>query len=152
MNRPSNSGPDVPRPTRSPLPGEGADRRIIRLVGVYDADGTLRGELAYWVGARLGRSHCALCDITHGLARERSEWKTCRAGLPVPVDTYHRNDQPEAVSVASGGVVPVVLAETDDGFTVLLGPRELSECAGSAAHLTRALEIALARAGLSWPS
>jgi hypothetical protein len=133
-------------------PGRDGDRRVVRLVGVYDADGTLRGEIAYWVGARLGRTHCALCDITHGLARERSEWRTCRAGLPVPFDTYHRDDQPERVSVASGGVVPVVLAETDDGFIVLLGPEELSECAGSVARFTDGIELAVARAGLTWPT
>jgi hypothetical protein len=33
------------------------------LIGVYAADGTVTGELAYFVGARLGRAHCALCDI-----------------------------------------------------------------------------------------
>lgn len=92
-------------------------RRIQRLVGVYDAEGTMRGELTYWVGARLGRSHCALCDITHGLARERSEWKACQAGLPVPFDVYHRNDQPDAIRVATSNVVPVVVAKpTRDSF------------------------------------
>ena len=151
MKRPSGSDSDKSTPVRSPTPGGAADRRIIRLVGVYNADGTLRGELAYWVGARLGRTHCALCDISHGLARERSEWKTCRADLPVPFDTYHRDGQPEDVFAASGGVVPVVLAEADDGFVVLLGPEELSECAGSVAHLTRAIETAVARARLTWP-
>jgi hypothetical protein len=50
----------------STKPGGDGDRRVVRLVGVYDADGTPRGEIAYWVGARLGRTHCALCDITHG--------------------------------------------------------------------------------------
>lgn len=38
-----------------------------RLVGVYDADGTVLGELSYFVKARLGRAHCSLCDITHGV-------------------------------------------------------------------------------------
>ena len=78
----------------TPAPGDDADGRIVRLVGVYDADATMRGELAYWVGARLGRTHCALCEITHGMARERSEWKTCRAGLPVPFDTYPATTNP----------------------------------------------------------
>jgi hypothetical protein len=27
--------------------------RIIRLVGVYDADSTVHGELAYWVGPEI---------------------------------------------------------------------------------------------------
>ncbi len=61
---------------------------ILRLVGVYDADGSLRGELAYWVRARLGRAHCALCDITHGAVRERREWQAGRAELPVRVTPH----------------------------------------------------------------
>ena len=44
-------------------------QQIVRLIGVYDANGTLSGELAYWIGARLGRRHCSLCDITHGSVR-----------------------------------------------------------------------------------
>lgn len=99
-------------------------QRIIRLVGVYDADGTVRGELAYWVGARLGRRHCALCEITHGSVRERTEWKTCQAGLPVAFDTFHRNDQPDAVRSAAGGQAPVVVAETDAGHVLLLAATE----------------------------
>ena len=61
---------------------------LVRLVGVYDADHTLRGELSYWIGARLGRAHCALCDITHGLVRERDDWKRSRSSFAVPFDTF----------------------------------------------------------------
>jgi hypothetical protein len=124
---------------------------VIRLIGVYDADGTITGELAYWVGARLGRAHCALCDITHGLARERSEWKTCRAGLPVPFDTFHRNDQPDEVRAAHGGRVPAVLAMTSAGIVPLLGPHELEDCAGSGDRLVASIEQAVEAADLAWP-
>ena len=126
-------------------------RRIVRLVGVYDADGTLRGELAYWIGARLGRAHCALCDITHGLARERADWKACRDGLAVAFDTYHRNDQPEAVRRATGDVAPCVVAETEAGLVCLLGPAELASCNGSGERLIEAIESAGSRASLAWP-
>lgn len=122
--------------------------RVRRLVGVYDAEGTLRGELTYWVGARLGRAHCSLCDITHGTFRERGDWKQCRAALPVPFDTYHLDDQPSAVRDAAEGTAPVVVAETSVGYVVLLGPRELDACAGSVDRFERALEHALSGAGL----
>lgn len=122
----------------------------MRLVGVYDADGTLRGELTYWVGARLGRTHCALCEITHGLVRRRQDWEQCRAGLPVPFDTYHRDDQPAAVR-ATGGPTPFVVAETADGFVALLGPDDLAACARSPERLVAAVETAMERAGLGWP-
>lgn len=125
-------------------------QRIVRLVGVYDADSTLSGELSYWVGARLGRRHCSLCEITHGAIRQRPEWKTCQAGLPVTFETYHRNDQPDPVRAAAGGQSPVVVAETDTGHVVLLAPSELDACDGSIDRMVEAIEQSAARIGLTW--
>ena len=127
-------------------------QRIVRLVGVYDADSTLGGELAYWVGARLGRRHCSLCEITHGSVRQRPEWKTCRAGLPVPFDTFHRNDQPDTIRSAADGRAPVVVAETDAGLVVLLAPAELTTCDGSIDRLVAAIEQSALGQGLAWPT
>ncbi len=124
-------------------------RRIVRFVGVYDADSTLRGELAYWIGARLGRTHCALCDITHGLVRERTDWRSCRDTLAVPFDTYHRNDQPQAVRDAVDGIVPVVVAETDGGIVMLLGPADLDDCGGEPERLLTSLSAAIETHGLT---
>ena len=125
-------------------------QRIVRLVGVYDADSTVRGELAYWVGARLGRRHCSLCEITHGSVRQRPEWKACQAGLPVPFDTYHRDDQPGSVRTAAGGQAPVVVAETDGGYMIILASPDLDACDGSIDRLVDAIEQAAVRLGLTW--
>jgi len=124
--------------------------RISRLVGVYDADGTLRGELAYWVGARLGRAHCSLCDITHGLLRERADWQACRAGLPVPFVTYHRDDQPAAIRAVLDDALPAVVAETSTGLVLLVGPDQLGACGGSADLLIAAIEAAARSHQLNW--
>ena len=71
---------------------------VRELIGVYDADGTLVGEVRYWIGARLGRTHCGLCEITHGLFTERADWRQCRDQLDVEFPTYHRNDAPAECS------------------------------------------------------
>lgn len=131
-------------------PDAAPTQRIVRLVGVYDADSTLRGELSYWVGARLGRRHCSLCDITHGSVRQRPEWKTCQAGLPVPFDTFHRNDQPDPVRAAATGQAPVVVAETNTGHVVLLDAATLDACNGSIDRLVDAIEQSAERLGLTW--
>ena len=125
---------------------------ISRLVGVYNADGSIRGELTYWVGARFGRRHCALCDITHGLVRERAEWRLGRADLAVRFDTYHRDDQPDAVRAATGDRAPAVLAETGDGLVPLLGAEALDRCGGSVERLVEAVIDAVDRDGLVWPN
>jgi hypothetical protein len=127
-------------------------KRVQRLVGVYAADGTVLGELAYFLNARLGRAHCALCDVTHGLVRPRREWVECSARLPVPFVTYHRNDQPSSVRSAAGGSLPVVAAELPDGeVIVLLDAAALDRCAGSPERLVEAVEQAVSGAGLHWP-
>ena len=127
-----------------------APHRILRLVGVYNAEGTLRGELTYWVGARLGRAHCALCVVTHGAVRERSDWRRCRDGLPVPFITFHRDDQPRVVRGLLGAQVPAVVAVTDAGHVLLLGPDTLESCDGSPEALVEAISAAAASAGLTW--
>ena len=122
--------------------------RVLGLVGVYDADHTIRGELTYWVGARLGRAHCALCEITHGMLRRRSEWNAYVAGLDVPFETFHRDDQPEAIRAASGDHTPVVVAETSAGYVVLLDTAALERCDASVDGFARAVDAAIARLGL----
>ena len=124
---------------------------ITRLVGVYDAEATLRGEVAYWIGARLGRRHCALCEITHGLFTPKAEWRQCRAGLPIPFDTHHLDDQPAPIRAVLAGTAPAVVAETDGGdLVVLLRPDDLERCAGSVAAMLREIESAASRADLTW--
>ena len=130
---------------------DGERTEILRLVGVYDADGTLRGELAYWFGARMGRRHCALCDITHGSIRERKDWRQCRDELGVAVDTVHRDEASSDVMAMVGGDLPAVVAITAQGLTPLLGPRELQGCQGSPTAMVDALVVAADRHRLIAP-
>ena len=124
---------------------------VERLVGVFNADGSALGELSYFLRARIGRAHCALCDVTHGLIRERDDWRACRGRLPVLFATYHRDDQPDRIREASEGRAPVVAAELTGGdVVVLLGPDDLERCAGSPERLLIAIEQAVADAGLTW--
>ena len=123
---------------------------ITGLIGVYNADGTLRGELAYVVGSRLGTAHCSLCDITHGRMRERPQWRDCRDGLPVPFETFHRNDQPEVTRMLAADKLPVVVATTTAGAVLLLGPDELERCGSSPERLVEAIGTAAERHHLEW--
>ena len=122
---------------------------VIRLVGVYHADGTLMGELRYWVGARLGSAHCSLCDITHGLFRAKPEWQRERACLGLEFDTVHLDERDDALRAATGEVTPCVMAETADGYVQLLGPDELEACHGSVDAMFERLRARGAELGLA---
>lgn len=105
--------------------------------------------MAYRVEARFGRRHCSRCEITHGSIRQRPEWVACRERLPGTFETRHRNEQPELVRAATGGLAPLVVAVTDPGrHELLLAPEALDACEGSIEPLIAAIEDSLDRLGL----
>ena len=106
---------------------------MAKLIGVYDADATLLGEVSYWIGARFGVRHCSLCDITHSLFREKSQWRECQSRLEsdlhVEFETFHRNDQPEDVRACIDGDYPAVVMRGDDGkVSMFMSAGEIEAC------------------------
>lgn len=100
-------------------------RKVRRLTGVYNADGGVRGELAYAIGKARGTTHCALTDLTHLGRRRRPEWDALVATLGVPFETVHLNEREPEIAEASDGHTPCVLAHTGTGLVMLLGPDDL---------------------------
>lgn len=103
---------------------------VTEFIGVYDADSTVVGEISYWISARLGRAHCSLCELTHGLFTIKSEWKQCERDLSVPFTTFHRNDAPADVLAVVNGQFPVVLARSEDSLSIVLSGSELESFNG----------------------
>lgn len=112
---------------------------VTEFIGIYDADSTVIGEVSYWIGARLGRRHCSLCDITHGLFAKRAEWEKCVDQLPVPFHTYHRNDAPDDVRQYAEGRYPCVIARHGTILRTVLEASELAQLEGSASELAHHL-------------
>jgi hypothetical protein len=118
---------------------------VTELVGVYDARGNLAAEIAYWVGARLGVRHCALCEVTHGRFREKSEWRGVCESLPVPFSAVHLDERSPAVLSASRGVEPCVVAvRTDGSAEVVIDREQLERCQGDTARLGELILDAIA--------
>jgi len=103
---------------------------ITELIGVYDANSTLVGEISYWVGARFGITHCSLCELTHGLFTKKSEWKQCAESFTVPFHLFHRDDAPSDVLLALAGEFPAVLQRTTEGLKGSLTKEELERFDG----------------------
>ncbi len=123
--------------------------RIQEFVGVYDADGGLKGEASYVVGKLWGQRHCALCDITHSPVRRKPEWDAMVRSLRVPFALMHRNEMPHDVSqVVAEGPLAMVLARTDSGLVQLLSAEELDAIDGAVASFEIALRERVSTLGL----
>ena len=115
------------------------EHTVSEFIGIYDADSTLVGEISYWVNARLGRAHCSLCDLTHGMFTKKSEWKSCEQTLHVPFSAYHRNDSPQEALDVADGTFPIVLIRTSDGLEIVFSPQQLAEFNGDTTAFVQAL-------------
>ena len=113
-----------------------SSNQVVRLHGVYDASGTILGEVSYFLRRALFNQHCALCDITHSTFTRRRSWDVCVDGLGIDFQLHHRNDAPSSVTDATGYAAPCVISETENGtFTLLVNSNELNSCGHSPEQL-----------------
>lgn len=113
--------------------------------GVYHADGGIIGELQYVLGKIRGTTHCALCDITHSLVSEKKSMKECRSNSSVPFNLVHLNEQTDGLQSITEGMTPCVVAETNDGFEIILYSDDLENCNKKVQEFQEKLDIALRR-------
>jgi hypothetical protein len=94
-------------------------QKPVKLVGVYNADGGLAGELKYFFGHLIGVAKCELCDITHSPIRRKAAFDQLAAALKaeygLDFELKHLNERTEAEFNASKGKEPCVLAQYEDG-------------------------------------
>jgi len=123
---------------------------VVEVVGVYDADGGVVGEVTEVVARLRGGTGCSLCTLTHGSLRRRPEWDAMVARLPVPVRLVHRNEvtEDERAACSVSGLPAVIGARADGSHTVLLGPTGLAALDGSVAAFEQALRAAMSVGGV----
>ena len=102
----------------------------VRYFAIYDADGTLFGEVGYVLGKLAGTRHCALCDLSHGWnPRGKAPWRA-DSGLSCRLQWLHRDEQSAALAAYTAGRLPLVVEQREDGFRTLLNAEKLEACDG----------------------
>ena len=101
------------------------------LFAIYNAEGSLAGELRYALTKALGGATCALCDITHGWnPRGKRVWRDC-GGLPKSVQWLHKDEvSPELCVAIANQTLPCVIADLGGRIELLLDCAELESCNG----------------------
>jgi hypothetical protein len=111
----------------------------MRYVGIYNADGTILGELRYVVGKLRGTVLCSLCDITHGKVRPRKDFLAACTEAAVEIELLHRNEA-TSEQLAAAGILPALIVEAEGTWRCVLTASDLEECAGSPAQLISRLQ------------
>lgn len=117
--------------------------KLSRIVGVYHAEGSLRGELAYLFGKLLGTASCALCDITHRGLGEKAAFKSCRSRFAAPIETLHLDEQDGELRQFTRGKTPCVVGIAEQRMWMLLDAAALKRCEQSVERFEEALQQAI---------
>ena len=118
-----------------------------KLIGVYNANGGLVGELAYFFGHLIGIRDCKLCDVTHSPIKKKAAWKEFEK--KILDDGYefvlvHKNERTEAQVEASDGREPCVLIEYEDGsLSMILDWNDLKAAKGDVVSFEKILKSKL---------
>ena len=114
-------------------------KRFTEIVGVYNADGSWTGELRYVMGKIMGTAHCDLCDITHGLVRQKQAFTDLCDRLPVPIRTIHLDERSEDLAAFTQDKTPYVVGRTAGGWVMLMDASDLAACGKDVANFERVL-------------
>jgi hypothetical protein len=94
---------------------------------IYNASGTLAGELNYLYGKYFLDEHCELCDITHSTVSAKPEWKTWISALKCENYVLHTNEANEMKVDYSAFELPVVLVDRGNGMEELVTKKEMAD-------------------------
>lgn len=98
-----------------------------KIVGIYNAKGSLIGELQYFFGKIRGTAHCALCDITHGKLKEKSAFSECKQNLEIPFELLHLDElNSELESFIKHA--PCVIGINNSEYSLIINAKELENC------------------------
>lgn len=94
---------------------------------IYNASGTLGGELTYLYGKYFQDEHCELCDITHSTVSAKPEWKAWISALKCENYVLHTNEAEEMKVDYSSFELPVVLVDRGNGLEELVTKKEMAD-------------------------
>ena len=100
------------------------------LYAIYDADGSLAGELSYLIDKLLGRADCALCDVSHGWRPTGIRAWRQRQGATTQLTWQHRDEVPHHMRSHVSGQLPCVAIDTNGSVDILISKDQLAGCEG----------------------
>jgi len=101
-----------------------------QLLFVYNADSGLYNTLTDMAHKILSPETyaCSLCSITHGVFKERDEWRSFIETLPVACTFLHRDDFHRQYPKMNNLALPVLLLQSDEGLVEILNQESIAAC------------------------
>tara|TARA_Y100000816_G_C25954507_1_gene498022 strand:- start:455 stop:838 length:384 start_codon:yes stop_codon:yes gene_type:complete len=98
----------------------------LKIYCIYNANGTLFGELSYLFKKAFLGFKCPMCDITHRTLIKKKHWIKKIHSFQYNLEAVHLNEQPSEIKKFTNQISPCVIAIYENSFKLLLDSKELS--------------------------
>lgn len=110
---------------------------------IYNANGSLSGELVYFFKKYFFGVKCSMCDITHNFITEKKEWKDKINQTNINLKTVHLDEQKSDLYKFSFGNTPCVISEGKEGFELIFTSTDLDNFDGNIELFFKSLQVKL---------
>ena len=114
---------------------------ITTIYCIYNAEGSIIGELKYLLFKYFYGFKCSMCEITHTNFSEKKEWKNEISRSSYNIKAVHLDEQPDDLYQFSNGEAPCVIAKNNKGFKFVFTNDELTSFRGDVHQFFKKLDM-----------
>ena len=103
----------------------------VKIYCIYNAEGSIFGEIRYLYNKYIKDIKCSMCDITHNTLSEKREWKKRCLESPFKIECLHLDELPKDIENLVEGNTPCVVAKTSSTNEIIIEDKELIAMKGN---------------------
>ena len=107
---------------------------------IYNAEGSLRGELEYIYNKYVNNIKCSMCDITNGTISPKRKWKEKCSTFEIKIECLHLDELPNDIKKLVKDKTPCVVGQINSAKTILMQDNELIKMNGNVDSFFRFLD------------
>ena len=115
--------------------------KTITIYCIYNAEGSIIGELKYLLLKYFYGFKCSMCEITHNSFSEKKEWSKLVSNSSYNIEAVHLDEQPDDLHQFSNGKAPCVVAKSNKSFKFIFTNDELNSFRGDAQKFFNKLDM-----------
>ena len=117
-----------------------SDNKILTIYCIYNANGSLSGEIEYFFKKYFYGLKCSMCEITHNFISEKKDWRNKLSQTKINLKTVHLDEQNNDLYKFSYGNTPCVVGKSKRGFKLIFSDKDLDNFDGDVELFFKSLE------------
>ena len=112
---------------------------------IYNAEGSIKGELKYLYEKYFKDIKCSMCDITHGVFTQKKKWTSKCLASNLNIECLHLDELPNNIKNLVINNTPCVVAQVNSTSKIIINNKELANMGGDIdsffSHLDKVVKI-----------